>query len=112
MSDHKDPTLTIEVAKPKIGFWQKLGGTSLTIALVIHLILGVFAAFWIFRVIYPPEKKVDFLPPGGGGGERGAETKVNTKKRQQITPTTNVKRVFAEGATSNFAIPDPGDNFG
>ena len=51
------------------------------------------------------------MPPGGGGGggERAAETKVQQKKRAQITPTTNVKRVFAEGATSTYQIPDPGD---
>jgi hypothetical protein len=57
---------------------------------------------------------VDFTPKGdkAGGGERSAQTKVNQKKRQQITPTTSVKRVFVEGAKSTFAIPDPGDNFG
>jgi hypothetical protein len=113
MDDHQDEeSLTIDIAKPRIGFWQRLGGTSLTIALIIHIIALIIGAVWIFQIITPPEKKVDFMPPGGGGGERGAETKVNTKKRQQITPTTNVKRVFAEGAQSNFAIPDPGDNFG
>lgn len=106
------PQLTIELQKPKIGFWQKLGGTSLTIAVIIHLIILTGGTIWIFQRIYEPEKKVDFLPPGGGGGQRGTETKVNQKKRQQITPTANVKRVFAEGAESNFAIPDPGDNFG
>ncbi|MEI6176904.1 MAG: prenyltransferase/squalene oxidase repeat-containing protein [Verrucomicrobiota bacterium] len=112
MSDHQDENFTIDIAKPRLGFWQRLGGTSLTIALIVHIIALIIGAIWIFQIITPPDKKVDFMPPGGGGGERGAETKVNTKKRATITPTTNVKRVFAEGAVSNFAIPDPGDNFG
>ncbi len=116
--DEQDPNLPIEdstpsePAKNRNRFWDKWGGPSLTIALILHAIVLILGAFWIFQVIREPEKKVDFMPPGGGGGERGAETKVNTKKRQQITPTTNVKRVFAENATSNYTIPDPGDNFG
>lgn len=109
---YQDPHQTQE--KPKLGFWQKLGGGALTIAVVIHVILGIVGGFWIFQIIREPEKKIDFLPGGGsaGGGERGAQTKIQQKRRQQITPSTNVKRVFAEGAQSNFAIPDPGDDFG
>jgi hypothetical protein len=112
MSHQEDSEFTIDIAKPRLGFWQRLGGTSLTIALIVHIIALIIGAIWIFQIITPPEKKVDFMPPGGGGGERGAETKVNSKKRATITPTTSVKRVFAEGAVSNFAIPEQGDNFG
>ena len=43
--------------------------------------------------------------------QRGAES-VAVKKRAQITPSTNVKRVFAEGAQATYAIPEQGDNFG
>lgn len=96
------------------GFWSKIGGGALTFAIIFHVILLIIGAIWIFQVIREPEKKVDFLPGGGnaGGGERSAQTKVQQKKRAQITPSTNVKRVFAEGAASTYAIPDPGDNFG
>ena len=96
------------------GWWARLGGGALTFAIIFHVILLIVGAIWIFQVIREPEKKVDFLPGGGsaGGGARDAQTKVQQKKRAQITPSTNVKRVFAEGATSNYAIPDPGDNFG
>lgn len=96
------------------GVWSKIGGGALTFAIIFHIILLIVGAIWIFQVIREPEKKVDFLPGGGsaGGGARDAQTKVQQKKRAQITPSTNVKRVFAEGATSSYAIPDPGDNFG
>ena len=109
------PELELELPKPeKLTFWRKLGGGALSIAIIIHVILAILGGIWVAQRIFEPEKKVDFLPGGGnaGGGERSAQSKVQQKKRAQITPTTNVKRVFAEGAASTFSIPDPGDNFG
>ena len=102
----------IHVEEPKQGLWSKIGGGSLMIAAIFHVILLVSGAFWVFQIIQEPDKKVDFMPPGGGGGERGAEHQVQQKKRAQITPTTNVKRVFAEGATASYSIPEQGDTFG
>lgn len=102
----------VEIQPRKNGLWSKLGGGSLMFAALFHAVLLLAGAFWVFQVIREPEKKVDFLPPGGGGGERGAEHQVQQKKRAQITPTTNVKRVFAEGATASYAVPEQGDSFG
>lgn len=101
----------IPVVEAKPTFWQKIGGGSLLIAALFHAVLLVIGGFWVFQIIREPEKKVDFMPPGGGGGERGAES-VAVKKRAQITPSTNVKRVFAEGAQATYAIPEQGDSFG
>lgn len=101
----------IRVEEKKQSWWAKLGGGSLMIAALFHAILLVVGGFWVFQIIKEPEKKVDFMPPGGGGGERSATT-VQNKKRAQITPTTNSKRVFAEGAQSSYSIPEQGDNFG
>jgi Prenyltransferase and squalene oxidase repeat len=101
----------IELEPHKPGIWKKIGGGSLMFAALFHIVLLVIGAFWIFQIIREPEKKVDFMPPGGGGGERGAKD-VAVKKLKQITPTTNVKRVFAEGAKASYAIPEQGDNFG
>jgi hypothetical protein len=102
----------VPVVEAKQSIWQKMGAGSLLIAALVHLVFLVLGGFWVFQVVYPPEKKVDFLPPGGGGGgARGAET-VAVKKRAQITPSTNVKRVFAEGAQATYSIPEQGDNFG
>ena len=101
-----------EQHKRHLGFWNRLGGGALTFAILFHAIILILGAIWIFQIIHLPEKKIDFMPGGGGGGgERGAETKVTAKKRAVITPTTSVKRVFAEGAKSNFAIPEQGDTF-
>jgi hypothetical protein len=82
----------------------------------VHVILLIAGGFIIFRSIHPAEKSVDFMPPGGGGGggggERAMDDELKKKQRAQISPSSNVKRVFAEGAVSNFSIPDPGDTFG
>jgi hypothetical protein len=99
------------VVRAKPSFWQKIGGGSLLIAALFHVALLVIGGFWVFQIVRQPEKKVDFMPSGGGGGQRGAET-VSVKKRAQITPSTNVKRVFAEGAQATYSIPEQGDNFG
>jgi hypothetical protein len=55
----------------KLGFWAKFGGASFTIAVLIHILLGILAAIWIAQRIYPPEKKIDFLPGGGEAGGQG-----------------------------------------
>jgi hypothetical protein len=109
--EHSTPITPITPKKQT--WWMKLGGGSLMIAALVHAVLFIAGGFWVYHIIVEPEKKVDFMPAGsGGGGERSAQTKVQQKKRQQITPSTNVKRVFAEGATSSYSIPDPGDSFG
>jgi hypothetical protein len=113
MDPSSDPALLPHPpAQRKASFWSKLGGGSLTIAIVFHVIVLIIGAFWIFQVIREPEKKVDFMPEGGGGGERGAEHQVQQKKQKRITPNTNVKRVFAEGAQATLTIPEQTDNFG
>jgi hypothetical protein len=116
--DTQDTQFSIEdeelPSERRLPFWQKIGGGALTFAILFHVLLLIIGAIWIFQtVIIPGKNDVDFLPGGdGGGGERAAQTKVQQKKRAQITPSTNVKRVFAEGAKSTYSIPDPGDTFG
>ena len=107
--DEEGNLIRVEEAKPSR--WEQWGAGSLTIAAAVHAVILIAGAFWVFKIYQEPEKKVDFMPPGGGGGERGAEHQIQ-KKRAQITPTTNVKRVFAEGATASYAIPEQGDSFG
>jgi hypothetical protein len=108
-----EPTPVREISR-KPGFWKKIGGGALSIAIIFHLVILLIGALWVIKVYYPPAKNIDFLPGNGkpGGGERSASHSIQQKKRAQITPTANSKRVFAEGVTSNFALPDPGDSFG
>jgi hypothetical protein len=107
-----EPNESRDIVAAKRNLWERLGGGSLTIAILFHVIILILAAVWIIQVIQPEDKKVDFMPSGGGGGERGAQYNVQQKRLAQITPSTSVKRVLADGATSNFSIPGPENNFG
>jgi Prenyltransferase and squalene oxidase repeat len=112
MEFHDEHGQVIETQERKSGLWSKIGGGSLSIAALVHLVALVFGAFWIFQIVPALEKKTDFLPSGSGGGEKGLKHQVQQKKRAQITPTANVKRVFAEGAVATYSIPEQGDSFG
>lgn len=102
----------VRVTEAKPGLWEKIGAGSLSIAVLLHIVLLIIGAFWIFQIVREPEKKVDFMPAGGGGGGGGAQYKMQQKRQAQITPSTSVKRVFAEGAQAAFAIPEQSDTFG
>ena len=108
--DQLDPLMPAPVTKLTI--WDKLGGRALTIAIVIHMLVLAIGAFWIFQIIRQPEVIPDFMPPGGGGGERSADHAVQEKKQKQIVPVSKAKRVVAEGARSTYMIPDNGEQFG
>lgn len=100
------------VTPQKKSLWSRIGGGALSFAVIFHVLILVIGAFWVLSIIRQPEKKVDFMPPGGGGGPRGADVQVQQKKQAQITPTNNVKRVFAQNATSAYVLPEQGDDFG
>jgi hypothetical protein len=93
------------VERPKISFWRKLGGGSLTVSIIVHAGLLVLGLFWIFQII-PPEKEkiIDFKPSGGGGG--GSSQLPASKSRNQVVKSA-MNRVSAVGATANFTLPDP-----
>ncbi len=94
--------------KPKLSYWRRLGGGSLTISIVVHAIFLAIGLYWIFAVIPPPpEKVVDFKPSGGGGNPNA--NKSQQKKQQQMVKS-NVSRVAAKDAVSSFTLPDPEAN--
>lgn len=103
-SDLERPAATPPV-KPKKSIWQQLGAGSLSISLVVHLVLLAIGGLWVFRVITPVEKKVDFTPRSGGGGASENQTKVQ-QKRVQMTQA-NLSRVVALGATTSLTLPEP-----
>lgn len=109
-------TENMEEAPPMVitrqTLWEKLGGRALTFAVVFHLLVICLGFFWIFQIIREPEVPVDFMPPGGGGGERSADHAMKEKQKKQIVPVSKAKRVVAEGARAAFVIPDQTDQFG
>src|SRR6218665_2087337 len=91
---------------PRNSFWRKLGGGSLSVSIVIHVLLLAIGVFWIFQIIPEKKEEVDFMPNGGGGGQPGAKVDVAMKKRATMT-TMNAPRLAAKGASSSFTLPDP-----
>ncbi len=98
------PAATI-LQRPKMSFWRRLGGGSLTISIIVHAVLLVLALFWILQII-PPEKEktVDFKPSGGGGG---GSPKMQANKSQNRVMKNAAQRVAAIGTSSSFALPEP-----
>ncbi|WP_035607334.1 hypothetical protein [Haloferula sp. BvORR071] len=89
----------------KQSIWRKIGGGSLSVSIIFHVLLLVLGAFWILRIIPQPEKTVDFMPNGGGGGSSAAPA-TNVKRQQALMPRPNLAKVVAAGATSAFTMPE------
>ena len=94
--------------------WDKLGGRALTIAIVVHALVIVLGAFWIFQIIPQPapETNIVTIPPGNGGGARNVEHQLKEKQMRQIVPVSGTRRVVADNARAPFIIPEQTDVFG
>jgi hypothetical protein len=101
--NHPEPTLFVPRERT---FWQKLGGGSLSVSVVLHLLLLAVGVIWVFKIIPPPPpKNVDFMPRSGGGGTPSAES--HAKKQQLRISQPNLARVVAMGASSSLVLPEP-----
>ena len=96
----------------KLTLWDKLGGRALSIAIVFHVLVLCLGAFWVIQIVRVPAPIVDFMPPGGGGGERSAEHAVHEKKMKTIVPISKAKRVVVEGVRSTYQLPEQSDKLG
>jgi hypothetical protein len=87
--------------------WEKVGGSALSISVVVHLIFILLAAFFFIRWIEPPQEKIDFVPGGGGGGNDGSQVahKIQQRVRQMTSPQVN-KRIASSSTTATFTLPD------
>ncbi|WP_367874287.1 hypothetical protein [Luteolibacter sp. Populi] len=95
------------VIPAKRSVWKRLGGGSLSISVLLHVILLVIGVFWVLRVVKPPEKTVDFMPNSGGGGAPASQSKALQRQARMIP--TELSRVAAVGAESKISLPEPDD---
>ncbi|QJE97263.1 hypothetical protein [Luteolibacter luteus] len=88
--------------------WRKLGGSSLSASLAFHVVLLIAAFFWVFRTI--PEKqlqkKVDFMPTGGGGGDP-ALLERNMRTQHMNFATQRMARITAKDVDSLIPSSEP-----
>ena len=96
--------------KSKLGaLITRLGLGAFTISLIAHVVFALIAIFFLYKWVYPPEEKVDFLPGGGGGGGSGGETvhKVQQQqKKRMMSSTATSKRIASASNTATFSLPD------
>jgi hypothetical protein len=82
-----------------------MGAGSLSISVLLHVILLVIGVFWVLRVVQDPPKKVDFMPPSGGGGEPSAE--VQAKRKRMNAVAQEIPRLAALDVASAITLPEP-----
>lgn len=100
-------TITFHTQR-RLGIWQKLGGTSLMIAIIVHIIALIAGAIWIFQIVLP-KPDPNFI--SGRRGESGqTHEKTNIKKTRQIS--SDVRRVIIESPEAPCVIPDIAGEFG
>lgn len=91
--------------RKKEPYWKRIGGGSLTLSLLVHVILILIALFLIkFVVDTKKPEAVDFLPGGGGGG-KSSEAKMATK-RKQVSMNQPKSRIAANVTSSTVTLPD------
>jgi hypothetical protein len=85
-------------------FWQKLGGSSLSISLLLHLVLLVMGVIWVFQII-PTEEKPDriFSPRPGGSSSPVADSQ---PKKHPILAPQPLSRITVN-APSAITLPEP-----
>lgn len=94
---------------PLLQSWRRVGGTALSLSLLIHLGLLLLGGIIVFTTTLP-DKAVDFLP--GGGTQKGAQAsqelvhKVQQKRRSSLTQNMPRQRIGVEGLSSTFTLPD------
>ena len=100
-------------ASTPLTLWDELGGRALTIAIIVHMLVLSFGAFWIFQVIHTPLRpNTDIVPKGGGGGPRAADLAIRDKQLRELIPTTQPNRVVSISALASYSLADQSDHFG
>lgn len=97
----------VDTAAPVIpagsGWWQKIGGGSLTVSIIIHAVLILLLVLIVRTVITPAKETVDFLPGGGGGG-KGSNARIAEKKRAASVSAPKTRIVSS--AIGSVSLPD------
>lgn len=106
----------VTAPEPKKGFarfWEKLGGGSLSISIVLHVGLLLLALVWFVgaHMANKPEPPPDFLP-GGGGGTNGSDEKISQRKQRAVAQSRPAMRIASNATSANaVTLPDVTSTF-
>ncbi len=100
----------LEVSQGRLTWWRKIGGASLSIALVFHVLLMLAGGYWIFKVRQPVEPD-GFLPRGDGAntsdtGKTLVKRDQSRSRQSQNIAMGEVQRIVAAGSFSEFIPSD------
>jgi hypothetical protein len=94
--------------RPGRTIWDKiLERKFLFVAVLVHVLIGIGATYWIISSPAPPRKK--FMPPAGGAeaAKSGAEHKVSLGRKQStMSAPEQAKRVVTNSAFAKVALPE------
>lgn len=85
-----------------------MGGLSLSVAVIFHVLLLLVGAYWIFQYQQPVEPR-GFLPGKSGGSKGGEETAVkrdqSSMRRSKTVAMGDIRRIAAN-RESSLVLPD------
>lgn len=103
-------TVILPAQKSKLAkMIAKMGLGAFTISIAVHLVFGVLAFAFFYKMVYPPEEKLDFLPGNSGGGPKGDSAQVQKAVSKRVMTTANNKRISSTSSTASFSLPDAAD---
>lgn len=110
-SNYDQDTVILPSQKGKIAMLiAKMGLGAFTISIAVHLIFGVLAFAFFYKMVYPPEEKIDFLPGGGGGGPKGDTAQAQKVVTKRVMTSSVNKRITSTSNTASFSLPDASDD--
>lgn len=96
-----------EAPVKKTGFaryWEKMGGGSFTISVIVHVLFVVIALLIIWRTQTNTDpENIEFLSGGGGGTE--GNTQINQKKQRMMVNRAPAMKLASVSASA-ISIPD------
>jgi hypothetical protein len=97
----------IAAPQKKRGNWKRLfTGNFLVISIIVHLLLGVGATYWVVQTI--SKRKLTFKggPPSPNPERRAAEHKVQLQKKQQASSAPAQAKRIATTGIAKVTLPD------
>lgn len=91
---------------PSRSIWEKAGGGSLSISLVVHALLLAGGLIWVFQVVPVIDNPPTWATRGGSGSNVSQSSE--TKQRAQLTSISNPRRVYIPGG-GGIVITDLGE---
>ena len=90
---------------PFARYWDKVGGGSFTISIIIHALFVVVALLIIWRTQSNTDpENIEFLSGGGGGTE--GNTQINQKKQRMMVNRAPAMKIAAAATNGAISIPD------